>query len=80
MGFVITSLLEKIFSSFRQNLNIYLYICTRKHQEQFNLHQPSETAAVVKIRCGRLSLTSKKCHYEQFYFQLLLSAKSFRPI
>lgn len=69
MGFVITSLLEKIFSSFRQNLNIYLYICTRKHQEQFNLHQPSETAAVVKIRCGRLSLTSKKCHYEQFYFQ-----------
>ena len=23
-----------------------------KHQEQFNLHQPSLTATVVKIRCG----------------------------
>lgn len=29
IGFVIASLLEKIFSFFRQNLNIYLYICIR---------------------------------------------------
>ena len=40
------------FQSTFRVLQIFLLPLHTKHQEQFNLHQPSLTATVVKIRCG----------------------------
>ena len=46
-------LVKKKISSFSLPITIFFIPLPPKHQEQYmNLHQPSTTATVVKIRCG----------------------------
>lgn len=46
------TIIQSFPSHFFANHTFSLYLCTRNIKSSFDLHQPSTTATVVKIRCG----------------------------